>query len=148
MQNIIDRFLKYVEIDTQSDPNNPDFPSTKKQWNLANLLVEELKGIGMQDVSIDENAYVMATLKSNVEHKVPTIGFIAHFDTSPDFSGKDIKAQIHRNYDGKDLVLNAEKNIVLSPDYFEDLLWYKGQTLITTDGTTLWHDHHAVRKLG
>ncbi len=137
MQNITDRFIKYISIDTQSDPHNPNFPSTEKQWDLANLLVEELKEIGMQDVSIDENAYVMATLPSNVDFDVPTIGFIAHVDTSPDYSGTDVKAQIHKNYDGKDIVLNKEDNIILSPDYFEDLLMYKGQTLITTDGTTL-----------
>ncbi len=137
MQNIINRFIKYVSIDTQSDPNNPEFPSTEKQWDLANLLVNELKEIGMHDVSIDDNAYVMATLPSNVEHVVPTIGFIAHFDTSPDFTGTNVKPQIHKNYDGKDIVLNKEENIILSPSYFEDLLLYKGQTLITTDGTTL-----------
>lgn len=91
----------------------------------------------MQDVSIDEHAYIMATLPSNVSHDVPTIGFVAHFDTSPDFSGTNVKPQIVQNYDGKDILLNAEQNIVLSPDYFEDLLLYKGQTLITTDGTTL-----------
>ena len=137
MQKIINRFLKYVSIDTQSDPNNPDFPSTKKQWNLANLLVEELNEIGMQDVTIDKYAYIMATLPSNMEQKIPTIGFIAHMDTSPDFTGTNVKAQIHKNYNGKDIVLNEKENIILSPDYFEDLLLYKGQTLITTDGTTL-----------
>ena len=137
MQNITDRFIKYISIDTQSDPNNPKFPSTEKQWDLANLLIEELKEIGMQDVNIDENAYVMATLPSNVDADVPTIGFIAHVDTSPDYSGTNVKAQIHKNYDGKDIVLNKEENIILSPDYFDDLLMYKGQTLITTDGTTL-----------
>jgi len=137
MQKIINRFLKYVSIDTQSDPNNQEFPSTEKQWDLANLLVDELKEIGMHDVNIDDNAYVMATLPSNVEHKVPIIGFIAHFDTSPDFTGTNVKAQIHKNYDGKDIILNKEDNIILSPSYFEDLLLYKGQTLITTDGTTL-----------
>ncbi len=137
MQNITDRFLRYIKIDTQSDPNNPEFPSTEKQWDLANLLVKELEEIGMQDVSIDENAYVMATLPSNVDHKVPTIGFIAHFDTSPDFTAENVNPQIHKNYDGKDLILNEKENIILSPDYFEDLLLYKGQTLITTDGNTL-----------
>ncbi len=137
MKQILDRFLNYVKIDTQSDPNNPEFPSTKKQWDLANLLVKELQEIGMQEVTIDKNAYVMATLPSNVEHKIPTIGFIAHFDTSPDFTGTNVKPQIHKNYDGKDIVLNKEENIVLSPSYFEDLLLYKGQTVITTDGTTL-----------
>lgn len=136
-QNIIDRFTSYVKIDTESDPKSDSTPSTEKQWNLANKLVGELKEIGMQDVTIDDNAYVMATLPSNVDHEVPTIGFIAHFDTSPDFTGANVNPQIIENYDGKDIVLNKEENIILSPDYFEDLLLYKGQTLITTDGTTL-----------
>lgn len=137
MQHIIDRFLSYVRIDTQSDPNSNTTPSTEKQWHLAIELVDELKKIGMQEVTIDENAYIMATLPSTIDKKVPTIGFISHFDTTPDFSGTDVNPQIIENYDGKDIVLNAEKNIILSPDYFEDLLQYKGQTLITTDGTTL-----------
>jgi len=137
MQNIIDRFISYVTVDTESNPNSETTPSTEKQWVLANKLVEELKSIGMQDVSIDDKAYIMATLPSNVEHEVPTIGFVSHFDTSPDFSGANVKPQIIRDYDGKDIVLNAEQNIVLSPDYFKDLLQYKGQTIITTDGTTL-----------
>jgi len=137
MQHIIDRFISYVTIDTESDPNSDTTPSTAKQWDLANKLVEELKAMGMQDVTIDEYAYIMATLPSNVAHEVPTIGFVAHFDTTPDFTGANVKPQIVKNYDGKDIVLNAEKNIVLSPSYFEDLLLYKGQTLITTDGTTL-----------
>ncbi|MDN3493649.1 peptidase T [Winogradskyella bathintestinalis] len=137
MQHIIDRFISYVTIDTESDPNSETTPSTKKQWDLANKLVDELKAIGLSDVSIDENAYIMATLPSNVDHAVPTIGFISHFDTSPDFTGANIKPQIVKDYDGKDIILNATENIVLSPDYFEDLLMYKGQTLITTDGTTL-----------
>ncbi|WP_299094743.1 peptidase T [uncultured Winogradskyella sp.] len=137
MQHIIDRFISYVTIDTESDPNSNTTPSTDKQWDLANKLVEELKAIGMSNVTIDDNAYIMATLPSNVDHDVPTIGFISHFDTSPDFTGANIKPQIVENYDGKDIVLNADENIVLSPSYFEDLLLYKGQTLITTDGTTL-----------
>ena len=137
MQHIIDRFLSYVTIDTQSNANSKTTPSTEKQWNLANELVYELKQIGMQDVSIDNNAYIMATLPSNISEKVPTIGFISHFDTSPDFSGTDVNPQIIRDYDGGDIVLNVEKKIVLSPFYFDDLLQYKGQTLITTDGTTL-----------
>ncbi len=137
MQHIIDRFLSYVTIDTQSDPNSKTTPSTEKQWNLANELVLELKQIGMQDVSIDNNAYIMATLPSNVDTKVPTIGFISHFDTTPDFSGSNIKPQIIRDYDGGDIILNVDKKIVLSPFYFDDLKQYKGQTLITTDGTTL-----------
>jgi tripeptide aminopeptidase len=137
MQHIIDRFLSYVTIDTQSDPTSNTTPSTLKQWNLANKLVDELKQIGMKEVSIDENAYIMATLPSNVAHAVPTIGFISHFDTTPDFSGTNVNPQIIANYDGNDIILNAKENIVLSPDYFEDLLQYKGQTIITTDGTTL-----------
>ncbi|QOG02005.1 peptidase T [Flavobacterium sp. MDT1-60] len=137
MQHIIDRFISYVTIDTESDPNSQTTPSTAKQWNLANKLVEELKTIGLEDVTIDDKAYIMATLPSNVDHEVPTIGFVSHFDTSPDFSGANVKPQIIENYDGKDIILNAEKNIVLSPNYFKDLLQYKGQTIITTDGTTL-----------
>ena len=137
MQHIIDRFISYVIIDTESDPNSETTPSTKKQWDLANKLVEELKSIGMHDVTIDKNAYIMATLPSNVDHKVPTIGFISHFDTTPDFTGANVKPQIIPDYDGKDIVLNAKQNIILSPKYFKDLLQYKGQTLITTDGTTL-----------
>jgi len=134
---IIKRFVGYVTVDTESDPNSNTTPSTAKQWDLANALVEELKAIGMQDVTIDEHAYIMATLPSNVEHDVPTIGFISHFDTSPDFTGANVNPQIIESYDGKDIVLSEAENIVLSPDYFEDLLLYKGQTLITTDGTTL-----------
>jgi tripeptide aminopeptidase len=137
MQHIIDRFISYVTIDTESDPNSTTTPSTKKQWDLANKLVEELKTIGLQDVTIDDKAYIMATLPSNVDYEVPTIGFISHFDTSPDFTGANVKPQVIKNYDGGDIVLNADKNIVLSPKYFKDLLQYKGQTLITTDGTTL-----------
>jgi tripeptide aminopeptidase len=137
MQNIIDRFVSYVIIDTESDSSSETTPSTPKQWDLANKLVEELKTIGMQDVTIDEKAYIMATLASNVDYEVPTIGFISHFDTTPDFTGANVKPQIIPNYDGKDIILNAEQNIILSPKYFKDLLQYKGQTLITTDGTTL-----------
>ena len=136
-QHIIARFIKYVTIDTESDPNNPAFPSTKKQWNLAKILEKELNQIGLQDVELDENCYIMATLPSNLDYEVPTIGFISHIDTSPDFTGKNVNPQIIENYDGKDIILNKEKNIVLSPDYFEDLVQYKGQTIITTDGTTL-----------
>ena len=137
MQQIIDRFLHYVKIDSQSDPNSKSIPSTEKQWNLANELVAELKEIGLAEVEIDDKAYIMATLPSNVEAEVPTIGFISHFDTTPDFSGKNVNPQIIENYDGKDIILNKDKNIVLSPDYFEDLKLYEGQTLIVTDGTTL-----------
>lgn len=137
MQRIIDRFLSYVKIDTQSDPNSNSTPSTEKQWVLANKLAEELKTMGLQEVSIDENAYVMASLPANITAAVPTIGFISHFDTTPDFSGTNVNPRIIEDYDGKDIVLNERKNIILSPDYFEELLLYKGQTLIVTDGTTL-----------
>jgi tripeptide aminopeptidase len=137
MQHIIDRFVSYVTIDTESDASSPTTPSTAKQWDLAHKLVEELKTIGLQDVTIDDKAYIMATLPSNVDHEVPTIGFISHFDTTPDFTGANVKPQIIPNYDGKDIILNVEQNIILSPSYFKDLLQYKGQTLITTDGTTL-----------
>lgn len=137
MQNIIDRFISYVIIDTESDANSDTTPSTSKQWVLANKLVEELKTIGMQEVTIDDNAYIMATLPSNVDHEVPTIGFISHFDTTPDFTGANVNPQIVPNYNGGDIVLNAEQNIILSPKYFKELLQYKGQTIITTDGTTL-----------
>jgi tripeptide aminopeptidase len=136
-KNIIERFTSYVTIDTQSDPESTETPSTKKQWNLATKLAEELKQIGMQEVEIDTNSYIMATLPANIAHEVPVIGFVSHFDTSPDFTGTNVKPQIIENYDGKDIVLNKEQDIILSPDYFEDLLQYKGQTLITTDGTTL-----------
>ena len=136
-QDIIKRFVGYVTVDTESDPDSDTTPSTAKQWDLANALVDELKAIGMSDVSIDENAYIMATLPSNVAHKTPTIGFISHFDTTPDFTGANVKPQIIESYNGKDIMLNEAENIVLSPDYFDDLLLYKGQTLITTDGTTL-----------
>ncbi|RIY37660.1 peptidase T [Capnocytophaga canis] len=137
MQKLVERFITYIKTDTQSDPESQTTPSTEKQWNLARFLAEELKQIGMEEVTIDENSYVMATLPSNVDYEVPTIGFIAHFDTSPDFSGENVNPQFIENYDGSDIVLNKEKNIVLSPSYFEDLLLYKGQTIITTDGTTL-----------
>ena len=136
-QEIIERFISYVTIDTESDASSDTTPSTAKQWDLANKLVEELREMGMQEVSIDENAYIMATLPSNVEHEVPTIGFVSHFDTTPDFTGANIKPQIIENYDGGDITLNEKENIILSPTYFEDLLMYKGQTIITTDGTTL-----------
>jgi tripeptide aminopeptidase len=137
MQHIIDRFISYVTIDTESDADSLTTPSTEKQLVLANLLVKELKNIGLSEVTIDTNGYVMGTLPSNVDHEVPTIGFVSHYDTSPDFTGKDVKPQIIENYDGGDIILNKEKNIILSPSYFKDLLLYKGQTLITTNGLTL-----------
>lgn len=135
--HIIKRFISYVTIDTESDPNNPEFPSTSKQWDLAKILEKELINIGMSEVSLDENCYLMATLPSNIDYDVPTIGFVSHIDTSPDFTGANVSPKIHNDYDGGDILLNKDKNIVLSPSYFEDLLKYKGQTIITTDGTTL-----------
>jgi len=136
-EKLIDRFLGYVKVDTESDPNSESTPSTEKQWNLARALAKELEDIGMEEVTLDKNAYIMATLPSNVDKEVPVIGFISHFDTSPDFTGANVKPQLVENYDGGDIVLNAADKIVLSPKDFDDLLMYKGQTLITTDGTTL-----------
>ena len=137
MEQLLARFLEYVKIDTQSNPYSKSTPSTEKQLNLAKKLVTELHAIGMDEVSIDAHGYIMATLPSNIEKDVPTIGFIAHMDTTPDFSGKNVSPQIVENYDGEDIVLNQTKNIVLSPEYFPELSQYKGQTIITTDGTTL-----------
>ena len=136
-QHLINRFKTYVTIDTESDPNSETTPSSNKQWDLANALVTELKQIGMEDVTIDANAYIMATLPANIDQNVPVIGFISHFDTSPDFTGANVNPQLIENYDGGDIVLNEAENVVLSPLDFDDLLLYKGQTLITTDGTTL-----------
>ncbi|MGY6647592.1 peptidase T [Wenyingzhuangia sp. IMCC45574] len=137
MSQILNRFISYIQVDTQSDPNNPAFPSTEKQWNLARMLEQELNEIGLTDVVLDENCYLTATLPSNVAHHVPVIGFVAHIDTSPDFSGENVNPQIHENYDGGNIILNAEQNIVLDASYFDDIQQYKGQTIITTDGTTL-----------
>ena len=136
-EHITKRFLSYVTIDTESDPNNPAFPSTEKQWDLARFLVKELTDIGMNDITLDKNCYVMATLPSNLDYEVPTIGFVSHIDTTPDYTGANVNPQIHHNYDGKDIILNEKENIILSPSYFEDLLQYKGQTIISTDGSTL-----------
>lgn len=136
-KHITNRFISYVTIDTESDPHNPAFPSTEKQWNLAKVLEKELIEIGLEDIELDENCYIMATLPSNLDYDVPTIGFISHIDTSPDFTGANVNPQIIENYDGKDIVLNKEQNIILSSTYFDDLQQYKDQTIITTDGTTL-----------
>lgn len=137
MEQLLSRFLEYVSVDTQSDPSSTTTPSTKKQLNLAKKLVTELHKIGMEEVSIDANGYIMATLPSNIQKEVPTIGFIAHMDTTPDFTGKNVSPQIIENYAGGDIVLNVKENVVLSPSYFPELEQYQGQTLITTDGTTL-----------
>ncbi|SKC41934.1 peptidase T [Maledivibacter halophilus] len=137
MEKLVERFLKYVKIDTKSDPNSDSCPSTKKQLDLARVLVDELEKLGLKNVSMDDNGYVMATLPSNIDKEVPTIGFIAHMDTSPDMTAENVKPRIVKNYDGEDIVLNEEKNIVLSPKDFPELKNYKGEDLITTDGTTL-----------
>lgn len=136
MKKVLERFLDYVKIDTMSDPKSETCPSTMIQKNLGHVLVDEMKAIGLSDVYMDEHGYVYGTLKGNVENK-PTIGLIAHMDTSPDFSGKDVKPQIISDYDGLDVVLNHEENIVMKTADFPSLKKYKGQTLITTDGTTL-----------
>lgn len=135
--SVLNRFLNYVAIDTQSDSHSETCPSTDKQLNLARILVDEMKAMGLTDVSLDENGYVMGTLPRNVDYDVPTIGWIAHMDTSPDFSGKDVKPQIFENYSGGDIILNDHLNIVMKVDDFPNLKKYKGQTIITTDGTTL-----------
>jgi len=134
---LIKRFTTYVKINTQSNEDSQTCPSTPGQWDLLNLLVDELKDIGMKEVTIDENGYVFATLPANTNKQVPTIGFLAHVDTATDFTGKNVKPQIVENYDGGDVILNKELGIVLSPEAFPSLTNYKGQTLITTDGTTL-----------
>lgn len=132
---IIERFTSYVKVDTQSNESNESCPSTPGQLTLANMLVEELKSIGMQEVTIDENGYVMATLPSNTDKDVPTIGFLAHVDTATDFTGKNVNPQIIENYDGNDIPLNP--NVIMTTKDFPSLPSYKGHTLITTDGTTL-----------
>ena len=134
---IIERFTSYVKVDTQSDESSETCPSTPGQWTLLRMLENELKSIGMQEVSTDENGYLMATLPSNTEKDVPTIGFLAHVDTATDFTGKNVKPQLHENYDGTNLTLNEALKVVLSPKDFPSLQEYIGHTLITTDGTTL-----------
>lgn len=136
-EKLKNRFLKYVSFYSESIPFVDEFPSSERQWDIAKYLFEELKSIGLEDVSIDENAYVMGYLPSNLDKEVPTIGFISHFDTSPDYSGENVKPQIIENYDGGNIVLNAELKMNLNPEEFPELKQYKGQTIITTDGTTL-----------
>lgn len=137
MSKVVEKFLRYVSYDTKSDEESTTVPSTKGQMILGTQLVMELKEMGIQEVSIDDNGYVMATIPSNVDKAIPTIGFIAHMDTAPDMSGKDVNPKFVENYDGEDIVLNQENNIVLSPKDFPELKNYIGKTLITTDGTTL-----------
>ena len=136
MENILDKFLRYISVDTQSDPESNSQPSTNKQLNLLNLINEELHALGIES-SVDEYGCLMASIPSNIEKEIPAIGFIAHVDTSPDASGKDIKAQITSNYDGGDILLNKEKNLYLRVSDFPEMAQYKGQTIITTDGNTL-----------
>ena len=134
---LLERFLKYVSIHTTSDENTGLVPSTPQQMEFAKILAEELKDMGMQDVSLDKKGYLMATLPSNIDKNVPTVGFISHLDTSPDMSGKNVKPRIVENYDGNDIVLNEKENIVLSPKQFPELTMYRGQSLVVTNGLTL-----------
>ena len=136
MENLLDRFLRYVAVDTQSDENSESQPSTGKQLVLLEMLRDELRAFGLE-AELDQWGYVMATLPSNLDHKAPAIGFIAHVDTSPDASGKDVKAQIIRDYDGGDIELKGVPGLALRVADFPELAGYKGQTIITTDGTTL-----------
>nr|WP_206110124.1 peptidase T [Paenibacillus aquistagni] len=136
-QELINRLTTYVKVDTQSNDESDTCPSTPGQLELGRLLVEELTSMGMQDVTMDDNGYVMATLPSNTDKLVPTIGFLAHLDTALDMTGKNVKPQLVTDYDGADIILNEEKHVVLSPKEFPELAQYKGHTLMTTDGTTL-----------
>lgn len=135
--DIVDRFIKYAKIDTQSDENSSETPSTKKQFDLARIVEQEMKEMGLEDVFLDDKCYLMGTLPANTDKKLPTIGFISHFDTSPDMSGKDVNPRIIKNYDGNDIVLNESEDIIMSPEDFPELLDYEGEDIIVTDGTTL-----------
>ena len=137
METVTDKFLRYVSYETTSDENSTTHPSNLLELELSRQLVAEMQAIGIADASLDENGYVMGTIPSNLDHEVPVLGFIAHVDTSPDASGKDIKPQIIRDYDGKDIPLKGVPGLALRVADFPELLDYKGQTLITTDGTTL-----------
>ncbi|MBD3107011.1 peptidase T [Bacillus sp. AGMB 02131] len=134
---MVERFITYVKVDTQSSASSTTCPTTPGQLTLGHMLVEELKQIGMSDVTIDENGYVMATLPANTNKDIPTIGFLAHVDTATDMTGANVNPQFVENYDGNDIVLNEALNVVLSPKEFPELPQYEGHTLITTDGTTL-----------
>ncbi len=137
MTDLIQRFLKYVKFDTQSDEETNMTPSTPGQMAFAKYLERELHELGLEEITLDDNGYLMASLPANTSRKVPVVGFIAHLDTSPDMSGKNVNPRIVKAYDGGDIVLNAEKGIVLSPTEFPELLHYVGQDLIVTDGNTL-----------
>lgn len=134
---VIERFLKYVAFDTQSDESTGVTPSTEKQMVFARYLKTELEDLGLKDITLDDNGYLFATLPSNVNRPIPVVGFIAHMDTSPDMSGENVRPRIVEKYDGTDIVLSAEDNIVLSPADFPELLDHKGEDLIVTDGRTL-----------
>lgn len=135
-EKVLERFLKYVTFDTTADPKNSNCPSSEGQRVFAKYIVEELKALGLEDANVDENSYVMATLKGNVEG-VPTVGFISHLDTAPDVTGKNVKPRIVKNYDGKDIVLNEELNVVTSPKDYPEMETLIGEDVIVTDGTTL-----------
>ena len=137
METVTDKFLRYVSYETTSDENSTTHPSSLKELDLSRQLVQEMLSMGVADASLDENGYVMGTIPSNLDREVPVLGFIAHVDTSPDASGRDIKPQIIRNYDGGDIPLKGVPGLALRVEEFPELLDYKGQTLITTDGTTL-----------
>ena len=137
MEKVVDKFLRYVAVETSSDENGTTHPSSLKELDLSRMLVAEMKLMGIADASVDKNGYVMGTIPSNIEKKVPVLGFIAHVDTAPDASGKDIKPQIIPNYDGSDIPLKGVPELALRVAEFPEMLDYKGQTLITTDGTTL-----------
>jgi len=134
---MIERFITYVKVDTQSNASSRTCPTTPGQLTLGNMLVDELKQIGMSDVTTDENGYVMATLPANTDKEIPTIGFLAHLDTATDMTGANVNPKFVENYDGSDIVLNDSLQVILSPKEFPELPQYKGHTLITTDGTTL-----------
>lgn len=136
-EKILERFLRYVRTDTRSDPDSASFPSTEKQLQLAQMLVDELKQVGLTDITLDKNGYVMATLPSNTEADVPVIGFLSHMDTSPDMSGANVNPQITDNYDGGDIILNKGTGLTLKTEDFPEIKQYKEQTIITSDGTTL-----------
>ena len=137
MTTLLERFLRYTKIDTQSQHDAESYPSTAKQLDLARLLEKELRELGMSEVELDQYGYITATLPANIDHDCPVVGFIAHMDTSPDASGENVKARVIENYDGKDIILNEAENIILSPDIFPDLLKYQGESIVVTDGTTL-----------
>jgi tripeptide aminopeptidase len=137
MESVTDKFLRYVSYDTQSDGDSATYPSTKKQLILLNLLVDELRALGISDAAVNEYGIVMATVPSNIDLPIPVTGFLAHVDTSPDMSGANVRPQIVSDYDGGDIILNREKNVCLRVADFPEMKAYKGQTLITTDGTTL-----------